>query len=261
MSSRSDEQDRESSGKKNNSRTDSTEDVASHINTGEDRDFTVNVTSQGKNFIRLPHYHMSTAGIEEGDTVGIKPINYNEQFCIAITSDDSVGLSRQVRESRNNKPESLLTIPKRISTVAGIVEKPIRFNSGPSRIIGIVDHEPAIRGQIEVYNATEVLMSRWKSGVYAFQIPEEIYTRVTPSDSVWFWYDVFSDGFIFMIETDEDAAPPQAIELNVQETEKAKSDYLIHLPKQICDALQLSGKRMKWAHNGNDKIMGLYQQS
>lgn len=236
------------------SRSDSTQTDES---TDSERSYEVNETSQGKHYLEIPHVHMSAAGVQEGDDVGIKPINFNGQFCLALDADSSVGISRTLRASRNQRPESLLTIPKRIATAARLTGEPVRYNSDEGRIIAIIDHDSVMSG-VDVYNVTEVMMSRWKSGIYAYQIPEEIYEKVQPGEQMWFWYDVLADGFIFGLEVSEEAAPEGSIELNVQYTEKAKSDYLVHLPKQICDGLELSGRFMKWSHDG-ERILGLLE--
>jgi len=230
-----------------------------HETDGEpERTYKIEKTSQGKHYIEVPHIHMSAAGLEEGDTVGIKPINFNGKFALSLNTDSSIGLSRSLRKSRNKRPESLLTIPKRIATAAQLTDDEINYHSDNGRIVAILDHTPLITGQIDVYNVTEVMMSRWKSGIYAYQIPEDIYEKVQPGENVWFWYDVLAGGFVFVLEVDEEKAPDGAIELNVQFTEKAQSDYLVHLPKQICDGLELSGEFMKWAHDG-ERIMGMLQ--
>jgi len=219
----------------------------------------VEETYQGKQYLEIPHIHMATVGLEEGDSVGVKPINHNGQFCLLLSVDESVGVSRTLRESRTQRPESLLTIPKRVSTAARLTGDLVTYHSDPDRIVAVLNHSSMITGSIDVFNVTRLMMSRWKSGVYTYQIPEAIHEKVRPGETVWFSYDVLGDGFIFAVHTTEESAPRGSIELNVQYTEKSQSDHLLHLPKQICDALELSGEFMKWGHDGESRILGLLQ--
>ena len=225
----------------------------------EEKTFVVKETYQGKQYLEIPHVHMATAGVSEGDALGIQPMNHNGKFCLLLSTNDSIGLSRKLRESRTQRPESLLTIPKHVSTAARLTGETMTYHSDDEKIVAVLDHTSMITGAVDVYNVSRMMMTRWKSGVYTYQIPESIYEKVQPGETVWFAYDVLRDGFIFALETNEADAPAGAVELNVQYTEKSKSDYLVHLPKQICDALELSGKYMKWGHDGGHRILGLLQ--
>lgn len=221
-------------------------------------DYVVETTAQNKHYIELPDVHLAAAGIEQGDSVGIKPINFNGKFCLSITPDDSIGVSRQIRTGRHDKTRNLLTIPKRVATAAQLGGAPVSYHSGKDRVVAIINRMPRFSDVVEVYNVTSELMTRWKTGLYAFQIPKEIHDHVHPGDTVWFWYDVLGDGFVMVLNPDEEEAPDGSVKLNVQTTKEAKSDYLIHLPKQICDALEISGASMKWGHDG-ERILGLLE--
>lgn len=217
----------------------------------------VKETHQGKQYLEVPHVHMATAGVSDGDTVGIRPMNRDGEFCLELNVDDSVGLSRKFRESRTQRPESLLTIPKRVSTAARLTGDPVTYHSDSDRIIAVLDHDSIITGTIDVFNVSEKMMSPWKSGVYTYKIPTTVYEKVAPDDHVWFSYDVLGDGFLFVLDADAERAPKGALELNIQYVEDAKYPHLVHLPKQICDALEINGATMKWGHDGNQRILGL----
>jgi hypothetical protein len=219
--------------------------------------YAVRTTTQGKHYLELPVVHMRAAGIEQGEDVGVKPINSNGRFTLQISADSSIGLSRTVRSARHDDSKSLLTIPKRVATAARLSDEPVTYNSESGRIAVIVAHDQVITG-IEVYNVDEVMISRWKSGLYTFQIPEVTseHLRLPLGEEIWFWYDVLGDGFIMGLELQGNNAPEGAIKLNVQHTPRAKSEYRVHLPKQICDALELSGEFMKWGHDGQ-RILGM----
>ncbi len=223
--------------------------------TASQEEFEVRQTSQGKYFLQIPEVHMATAGVVEGDKVGIEPVNYNGQFALLLTVDPDDGLTRSLRASRTNRPESLLTLPKQLAAGGRIGGEPIRYNSSEGRIIGLVNHEPRVSG-VKVFNVSEVLMSRWKSGVYAYHIPDETYEMVDPGDELWFWFDVMGDDFLFVMESDKRNAPGGAVPVSVQHSPNSKTEYKVHLPKQICDSFELGGRFMNWGHDG-ERIAGL----
>lgn len=235
--------------------TDTTDLENQHV--GSQDTFSVRQTTQGKCFIQIPEIHLVTAGFEEGDDVMITPVNYNGGFALLFSepSGDDAELTRSLRPPRSTDPECLLTLPKQIASAGRLVGDSIRYNSSDGKIIALLDHDPEVSG-VKVFNVTEEVMSRWKSGVYAYQIPDQTCDVVEPGDTVWFWFDVMGNDFLFVLETDEEAAPDGAVSVSVRETPNSKTNHRVHLPKQIGDAFALGGQLMKWGHDG-ERVTGL----
>jgi len=231
------------------------------VTTGYPEDETVscsqiNVTAQGQRFLRIPELHLTTAGFAEGEKVGVNLVNFNGRLCLSITERATEGNTRKLRPSQRNRDEVEITIPKYIALGADLTGAEITYNSNPGCIIVITEHTPRITGKLTVYNTSEITMSQWASKAYPLQIPTDISDHVTPGEEVWFWYDVLSDGFIFGIDVDEENTMENAISLTVQETEQKSCDYLIRLPKTVCEALHLDGSVVEWGHDKN-RILGL----
>lgn len=227
----------------------------------DQKTFKVETTTQGKRYLQLPENHLATAGLKQGDMVGIKPLNYNGEICLAISADGSDGLSRKIREPHMDPDLYEITIPKRLATAAQLTGEEVSYISRDGRIVAMIDHDPMFSRNIEAFNVTKVLMSRLGTGSYAYYFPQEITEKLLPGDTVWFSYDVLGDGFIFVIDTQKENAPETAIGLSVQESNTSDAEYEVNLPKQICESLSLSGEYIKWGHDGHSKVMGLIPSS
>lgn len=231
-----------------------------------DNEYTMKVTSQGKYFLEIPAIHWEAAGFEPGETVGIKPMNFQGRYCLEIVPEDEAAVTRKLRESRYDVDKLLLTIPRRIAMTARLGEAPVTYRSEAGTIVAAIETLPVLDGAVEVYNVTDVFMPKWKGGFHPFQIPRNLHNRdpeaasqppsqantvLNLGDSVWFWHDVLGDMFVFGIDVDEDTAPEGSIELQVQESNGSdESDHHVLIPKQVAEAFEISATTMKWGHDG-----------
>jgi len=225
---------------------------------GSNEAYEVKRYSQGQYVIQIPEIHVANSDVSVGDSVKIKPINYNGGLCLAIGKQLDSKIERTLRESQSTKPVVVLTLPKRLAQAAQLEHKTIRYNSDGSQIIGLLDHQSRVTGALNVFNITTERMQRWKNGSYAYNIPDETSDKIELGDSVWFWYDVIGDGFVFALEVTEENAPEGAIEITVYDPEDESDRLFVHLPKQVCDAFSLSGSMMDWGHDG-ERILGLLE--
>lgn len=225
--------------------------------TGSQETYEMRVSKQDKYWLEFPSIHLSTAGFEIGDEIGIRPINYNGQFCLSLTNDGSGKVFQTLREGRRKRADAALTIPRRIAAAANLGGETLRYNSEEGAITAILDHEPKMSGALDVYNVEQTVMSQWDDGSYPYHLVDPVYEKVEPGEQVWFWYDVLGNDFVFVLEADEEKAPEYAVGISVQDSPTMKdADYFVWLPKKVCDAFELGGKSMKWGHDG-ERILGL----
>lgn len=225
---------------------------------GSQEEYKIKRYSQGQYVIQIPEIHLANSDMSVGESVKIRPVNYNGGLCIAIGKHLDSQVERTIRESQSTKPVVVITLPKRVAQAAQLENETIRYNSDGEQIIGLLDHQSRITGAVTVFNIETERMQRWKNGAYAYNIPEQTGEKIELGDSMWFWYDVVGNGFLFALDITENAAPEGAIKITVYTPEDESDRQFVHLPKQVCDAFSLSGCKMDWGHDG-ERILGFLE--
>lgn len=213
-------------------------------------------TAQGKRFIRVPHSHLNIANIELTAEVQITPVNYNGQLCLNIHTDENRnGITRKLRETRTKRAESDLTIPKKLIKTAGLTDVGISFQSANGEIVVFFDRNPAITNAISVTETNREELRKAKNGSFPHRITGVPYDKLDIGESLWFWYDVIGDEFIFGLDLHEHTTPHSSVELSVITRDNDRDACLVHLPKQVCGPLGVDGALIQWGYN-NDRLIG-----
>lgn len=216
-------------------------------------DYTITSENGGRTHqIHIPTVHLETAGIEIGQDVGIRLVNFNGQLTFLIEDDPDTPIQRQVRES--NTAGAKITLPRQAVKTANIMEEPVTYKSEGYQIAAIVNHDPVIKSPIDTYNPRDYEITPYSTGRFALYIPQEFKESDESLDvdgNAYFWYGPFGDGFLLIWETREKAKPKHSIELSITSGEYNQTT----IPKYLVRLTDMAGSEAKLAHSNGQLLL------
>lgn len=220
---------------------------------------TIQSTSQGTQFIRIPHSHTSVAQFTEGDEIHIKTINFNGQLCLFLHNNtEANGVSRNLRSSRRKQPEHALTLPKKIVTATSLADTPITYRSSKQGITVFTKRTRLIADPVSLKNPEKVMISKHGNGSYRYYMSQEQYEQFAFNGSVGFWCDTLGDEFVFGIEPNPENVQWSTIKLSIQNNSSENTEttsYFVYIPKTVCNSLDMDGRYMEWGYNSK-RLLG-----